>query len=124
MRLPELTQQLIELIGLPATLKLTQKFGGLPLYIPIQPERANLLAQVLPADKIRLLCERFGGETIGSIPKGLLTAFRDQSIRYRKQHEYATNRQLAIEYHLTQRHIINICHGIDDETGLNQLSLF
>lgn len=106
--LPPLLQEFVRLIGLPATMLLVQKFGGLRIYIPARPDEAHPLAQLIGLDALTKLSAVYGRESHFQLPKAMraLLALRDQQIIA----EYGPKsiRQLAAEHRLTERHIVRI----------------
>lgn len=67
--LSPLLQELAELIGLEATLKLTEQRGGSRFSIPTRPGPEHWLTQLIGADAAGILGKRFGGNTI-DLPLG------------------------------------------------------
>lgn len=65
--LPFLLQELVDLIGCHGAYQLTYHYGGQMKYIAKSPDR-SAIRSILPGDKLRLLCARYGGETL-EIPK-------------------------------------------------------
>ena len=78
-RLPRAVRGLVRLIGLPATLKLVEDFGGLTLRLPVG---AREVGQALLADRQRLAGEGLSERQIVQC--------------------------LAIRYHLSERHVWTI----------------
>jgi hypothetical protein len=106
--LPGVLQEFVRLIGLPATMLLVDKFGGLRIYIPLNPTPEHHFAQLIGVDNLRRLSEIYGREDHFELPKAerALLALRNAKIRA----EYGTKsiRQLASEYGLTERHVTRI----------------
>ncbi|USD23127.1 hypothetical protein MJO52_08320 [Microbulbifer variabilis] len=59
-KLPDLMQELIELIGYSDMLILIASFGGQDVYIPKYPERSKLI-DILPIQSLQTLSDIYGG---------------------------------------------------------------
>lgn len=120
--LPGILRELVELMGLPATLKLVDHYGGVRLYVPVKYDSDHVLVRQIGAAAATILIEHYGGEEHFDIPKAerALRAVRDRRIRA----EYAckSRRRLAREYDLTERQIGNIVACVEWDDG--QESLF
>lgn len=108
--LPPLLQRFVELIGLPATLTLVRRLGGLRIYIP-RPERVtpeHPLALLIGADKLRALAEDFGGQEHFQLPRAerAMKAVRNAEIA--RESSAKSARELAAEYALTEGQIVRI----------------
>ena len=109
--LPPLLQDFERLIGLEATMALVRHSGGLRIYIPT-PERVtpdHPFAHVIGADNLFKLAEIYGGESHFQIPKAEMALIQVRNARI--GHAYSTQktaRELAVEYHLTERQIVRI----------------
>ncbi len=109
--LPPRLQEFVRLIGLPATMALVQRFGGLRIYIPATATPDHAFAEVIGLENLAKLSAEIGVDGTGDrflLPKAdrALIAVRDARIRA----EFATKstRMLAAEYGLTERHITRI----------------
>lgn len=120
--LPPILQDLVELIGLHATMQLVHAYGGVRLYVPkLALESDHTLIRLIGNDAAKKLQAMYGGEPHFDIPKAerALRAVRDADIRNRRLH--TSVRQLALEYHLTERQIRTICGEMEDD---RQVGLF
>lgn len=103
--LPETLVEIAEVIGLPATLRLVEGWGGLRLYIP-QPEHLSgehPLVQQLGEDAARSLAEIYAREKV-DIPRCLAAVRGVRNRRIATAHRQGMSvRRLAIEHHLTER---------------------
>lgn len=123
--LPRSLRDVVALIGLPATLLLVERFGGLiALYVPtdIGPEHSISVAIGAPA--ARKLAARYGGDCIRNIPRCAagLRRIRNTDIRARRAKGESAAR-LALAFGLTERQIWSILNETD--TGNNaQSALF
>lgn len=104
--LPPQVRWLVGLLGIAETLKLLAECGGLPTYIPADPERCASLKNIISRHSIELLSSNAPGETI-DLPK-------DDKIRLQLRNYYilneinsgrSTGRAQAKLHNLTYRHI-------------------
>jgi len=104
--LPAILQEIAGLIGLPATLKLAQHYGGVRLYVPKKLSSDHVLASVVGYDAAVRLAEHFGGLPHFDIPKAqaVSIALRNSKIRESWQANMSV-RQIALKYGLTERYI-------------------
>lgn len=122
-RLPPTARLLARAIGMSATVRLLQARGGTQLHVPVDPSRAYVLPGVLSADEIAALARAFGGQRL-DLPKldKLLRQIRDAQIRADRAHRSAA--QVAREYGLTRRHVINITGATEAGEDLAEPDLF
>ncbi len=110
--LPPIAQELVHLIGLEATMKIVEHWGGIGLYFPLKwtSEHPTLhtLVQLIGHDKTRLLWEQFMNDEI-QIPmcKAALRAVRDGQIRERRA-AGTTIATLARENKMTETRVYQI----------------
>lgn len=106
--LPKVLQEFVRLVGLHATMLLVEKFGGLRIYIPLNPTPDHHFAQLVGYDNLVRLAQVYGREDHFELPKAdrALKALRNATIRA----EYGPKsiRQLAAEHGLTERQITRI----------------
>ena len=127
--LPPLLQDFERLIGLPATLDLVRTYGGVRIFIPtparVTPEHA--LAKIIGADLLLVLAKMYGGEAHFALPKAerALLALRNARICHAYQN-HKTARELALEFHLTERQIERIVSmaGVTAPPDRHQGTLF
>lgn len=123
-QLPEALADLVREIGWEAARKLTKKYGGVRLYMPmtVKPEHPiTMLIGMEAALKLSALC---GGERGTALPKSdaFVRTLRNNTIRARRaQGESA--RTLALDYALTESMIYQIC-GEREVMSAAQLQLF
>ena len=109
--LPPLLQDFERLIGLEATMALVRQSGGLRIYIPT-PERItpdHPFALEIGQANLLKLAEVYGGEAHFQLPKAERALIQVRNARI--AHAYSTHktaRELAVEYHLTERQIVRI----------------
>ena len=93
--------EMVNLIGLPATMKMVERFGGLRIYIPANPSDEHPFAEVIGYDNLLKLAEATGANGQGErflLPKAMraLNAVRNARIRGDYQAGKST-RTLAVE---------------------------
>lgn len=105
--LPTSLQTLIECIGLDCAYRMTRRYGGRPKYIPKHARRTSL-AQVLPADALDALIQRYAGTAL-EIPKADHFERQLRNLLIRKATEEGCSRStLADRFGLSLRQIGNI----------------
>lgn len=110
--LPPRLQEFARVIGLDATMRLVERYGGRRIYVPATPRPGHPLAELIGHERFVLLCEEFSADGHGlrfELPKAdrVLNALRNARIRA----DYGTRkslRKLALEHGLTERHIARI----------------
>jgi len=101
--------RLVELIGLPAALRLVGKFGGVPIYIP-QPSRVlahGKVAQVIGLEAMRALAAAWPKEHI-KIPRGAEYLRRQRAISIHRDRDRLSLRDLALKYEMTDRNVLYV----------------
>lgn len=119
-----LLARFVELIGIDATMRIVERFGGAPLYIAAEPRSDGPLAVLIGWPAARDLGSEFAGEH-PTIPKayGALQALRNRRLRDDRR-EGRSLRQLALRYGLTQRRICQILAADDPSEPDPNGSLF
>ena len=108
--LPESLRELVDLIGLAATLKLVEHFGGLiSLYVPREIEAHHPIAVALGITAARKLSSHYGTDCLRNIPRCVngLRRIRDAEIRARRESGESAAK-LALAFGLTERQIWTI----------------
>lgn len=107
-QLPQSLHEIVDVIGVSATLKLVQAYPGIKLWIPADVDPEHNVAVLLGHAKARLLSERFKRTQI-EIPRCVdaVRAARDAEIR-RRYDNGETQSALALEYELTERRVREI----------------
>lgn len=123
--LPESLRDIVELIGLAATLNLVEHFGGLiALHVPREIDSNHPIAMAIGITAARKLSVHYGTQRLRNIPLCVagLRRIRDAEIRRRSASESAAS--LAREFMLTERHVWRIlADGADSDDG-KQAALF
>lgn len=119
--LPAAVQAIARLIGLPATLKLVEDFGGLTLYLPVGAREAGRqmladLARRIGPEAAQILARHYAVTPL-YVPncKPVLLRARDAALlkdRQQLARQGLTERRivqcLALRYHITERHVWSI----------------
>lgn len=114
--LPPRLREFVRLIGLPATLRLIERYGGLRIYIPAHPAPDHPLADLIGFDKLRALSAEYAIDGTGLrfvLPKAqrAFDAIRNERIRT----DFSTGksvRALAAEHSLVERQVARIVADI------------
>jgi hypothetical protein len=124
--LPESLRDVVELIGLPATLNLVEHFGGLiALYVPREIEPEHPIAVAIGITAARKLSAHYGGDCVRNIPRcaSWIRRVRDTEIHARRTAGESPAR-LALEYGITERAVWMILAEIRDSSDDKQSALF
>lgn len=108
--LPASARDLAGLIGLPATLRLVEGWGGvMRLYVPKDLAADHELARALGLEAARALVGVYGGDYLPSVPRcaDALRQARNRAL-LRRRAEGASPAVLALEFGLTERQVWNI----------------
>ncbi|MGE4406442.1 Mor transcription activator family protein [Pseudomonas sp.] len=122
-QLPQSAAEIVDVVGVEATLRLVEAWGGVRLYVPQQMPEDHLLVSTLGRGEADQLAERYGGDTI-QIPRCLhaLRAVRNCRIRA-ERHDGASPALLALRYGLTERQVYAIIAAADEPVDDRQQSL-
>ena len=116
--LPPLLQEFERLIGLEPTMALVRHSGGLRIYIPT-PERVtadHIFAHVIGLENLLKLAEVYGGESHFQLPKAERALIQVRNARIAQAYTtHKTARELAVEYHLTERQVERILEAAGAE---------
>ncbi|MEM7251283.1 MAG: Mor transcription activator family protein [Pseudomonadota bacterium] len=117
-RLPASVRELVELLGVPETVKLLRTFGGANLYVPKRVSQRMRLLSSVSREAAEQLCAVFGGEVI-ELPKAdhFTRQLRDREI-VRHSAAGASRAELAAKFGLSRRQIGNIrrSYSIEDDS--------
>lgn len=107
--LPERGRAIAELIGMPATLKLVERYGGVRIYVPQTVPPAHPLVDLLGRDAAERLACAFGGDEHFDVPRCVLAARRVRdTVLVADFLSGLSHRQLALKYQLTERGVRKI----------------
>lgn len=116
MPLPPLLEAIAHRIGMAATMRLTQHLGGVRIYIPT-PERCtedHQLAKIIGLPNLLALAADFGGAASKiQLPKGQAIVLAARNAEIVRKSRHLSNRQLALEYGMTEDHIRRILTAAD-----------
>lgn len=119
--LPESLQELSEVVGLDAALKLAAAYPSVPLYVPSKARPDHAIAEVIGPGAFECLVNHYGGDTI-------TVAKIEAATRQIKHHmlkdlkkQGHSNRDIALQLNYSQRHVERITSGLRDE---NQFDMF
>lgn len=109
--LPESMADLVDIIGLPAVLKLMEAFGGTEFWVPEKLHHHHPLVDAIGAEAAQTLCEYMARERI-KVPRGagITREVRNQAIR-RERQDGAKLAELALRYRITDRQVLNILNA-------------
>lgn len=121
--LPESMQELVSTIGLPATIKLIEKFPGLRPYIPDPRsiDADHVIAQTIGIDAATTLSELFGGDTL-RLPKldNIERQMKHRTLLALKEKD-VSNSEIARQLNYSIRHVERLVSCLHDD---NQMTLF
>lgn len=107
--LPERARAIAELIGLPATLKLVERYGGVRIYVPQTMPPSHALVGLLGVDAAERLSRAFGGDEHFDVPRCTLAARRARDATLVADFLAGmSHRNLALNYQLTERAVRKI----------------
>lgn len=120
--------QLVELVGLPAALRLVQRFGGTCVYVPhesrVKPH--SQLAQAIGLEAARRLSTVWPQAHI-MVPRGAAYLQRQRDLAILEDAEALSVSQLARKYEMTERNVYFVLErgreglpaiaGLDDGQG-------
>lgn len=119
--LPKVLQEFVRLIGLHATMLLVERFGGLRIYVPLNPSADHHFAQLIGLDNLRKLSQVYGREDHFELPKAERALIALRNAKIKADYGPKSIRQLAAEHSLTERHITRI---VGAPTNDDQVELF
>jgi len=117
-QLPPQMRALVNIIGLPETVKLLRAKGGHRLLIPLGKKEETLLHDLISDNAVEKLCKSdFAGQRL-TLPKvdKILNQIRDHHIRSMPNVAKAV---FATQYNLTQRHVQRLRNTTDDNPTLD-----
>lgn len=122
--LPQLLQDFVRLIGLPATMILVEQFGGRRLYIPAQPTPDHTLAKLIGFDNLQALSGVYGLEAPMDIPRAVAALRHLRNLKIRAEYGPKSAAKLAREHGLTERQVYSIVGELAHAPDPNQVNLF
>lgn len=106
--LPPSIQAVAEVVGLPATLRIVESYGGIRLWVPKTIGEDHELMQLIGRDQAMSLVSVFGGEVL-SVPRcaSAIRELRDEAIREARSAGEPVAK-LARRHGLTERQVFTI----------------
>jgi Mor family transcriptional regulator len=111
--LPKVLQDFVRLIGLHATMLLVERFGGLRIYIPLNPKPDHHFAQLIGMDNLLKLSQVYGREDHFELPKAERALLALRNAKMKAEYGPKSVRELAAEHHLTERQVTRIVGSLD-----------
>jgi Mor family transcriptional regulator len=111
--LPKVLQEFVRLIGLHATMLLVQRFGGLRIYIPLNPTADHHFAQLIGLHNLQKLSQVYGREDHFELPKAERALLALRNAKIKAEYGPKSIRQLAAEHQLTERHVTRLVGAVD-----------
>lgn len=102
-------EELVQAIGLPATLRLVDAFGGVRVYFP-NPTRVRVdsdLARAIGADAVQRLAAMWPS-TYVSLPQAAAYLRRERNRAIHREKDAVSIRDLALKYELSERAVYSI----------------
>lgn len=115
--LTPMLRRLVRCIGLPATLKLLDKRGGLPLEIPKRGRASVILVGLIGVDHAELLAVEFAGGDAITLPMSDKIHAQIRNLAIRSEKAACSYSALATRYGLTRRQIVNIVGDQPENAG-------
>lgn len=113
--------QLISAIGLPAALKLIERFGGTRIALPL-PENvtaSNPVAQVIGVERARKLAVLWGQER-PYLPRAVQYVRRQRDRQLAEDAQQMSIPQVALKYELTERGVYKVLAALKDKPTVAQ----
>lgn len=122
--LPDSIQEMINVIGLQATLLIVEERGGIRLCVPTKIKADNWLTQLIGTEAMIKLVDYYCGEEI-DIPRcaSAIKAAQDQKI-FEKLKAGVSQARLAREFGYTERGIRKLKKRLEEVSPYDQVSLF
>jgi hypothetical protein len=122
--LPDSIQEMVNVVGLPATLKIVEERGGITLCVPTKVKADNWLTKLIGENAMKSLVKYYSGEEI-EIPlcQAAIKAAQDEEI-YQNIQKGISQAKLAREFGYTERGIRKLKKRMEQSIVLNQSSLF
>jgi Mor family transcriptional regulator len=120
--LPKVLQEFVRLIGLHATMLLVERFGGLRIYVPLNPKADHHFAQLIGLENLQKLSQVYGREDHFELPKAERALIALRNAKIKADYGPKSIRQLAAEHRLTERHVVRILGtGVNKNDGQPEL---
>jgi len=112
--LPQMLQELVSIIDIPAAMKIVATRGGTRLYVPVKHLADNhYLVKLIGREAADNLQEEYGGgEILIPTARKAMRGMRNAEIRAKRPH--MSEARLAREYKMSNRNIRIICNERDE----------
>lgn len=105
--LPPVLQELADLIGLPAALKLAAAYPGVPVYIPSKPHQGHHLSSIVGFENLKRLAEVYGQSHL-KMPNMTVRKMKHQVVQALRA-EGKSIREAALATGFTTRRVEQLC---------------
>lgn len=105
--LPQLLRELADIIGLDATLKLTEAYPGVSIYVPAVPRPHHKLASIIGYDNLVALSDIYGKDYL-AMPKLDAAVRQIKHALIRDMQGKFSARQMALATGYTTRRVLQI----------------
>lgn len=119
--LPPVLQELAELIGLSAALKLAAAYPGVAVYIPSKPHQGHPLSMIVGYENLKRLADVYGQDNL-KMPNIAVRNMKHQLVRELRA-EGKSIRDAALATGFTTRRVEQLCAG-DKAADKRQSDLF
>lgn len=120
--LPQGLQELSEVIGLDAALRLTRAFPGVPLYVPVVATSSHAIAHAIGMEAFETLVDRYAGDIVRLCKLDSAIRQIKHEMRRRMRRAGKSNREIALALNYGQRWVERL--GEYDRHGRPQRDLF
>ena len=119
--LPESLHEVVNLIGLPAMIKMVERFPGIRIFVPRKIKDDHAIVKVIGLELAQKLAKHFDGSEF-AVPKAQEALILARNRQIRRLYGPSTAAQLALMYDLTERQIYRIVAEVEQVS--TQESLF
>lgn len=122
--LPASIKELIDVIGVPASISIVEERGGVRLCVPKKANPEHWLNKLIGEESFKALVDYYQGEEI-EIPRCVeaLRGYKEQQILHASR-QGASNAQLAQQFGYTERGIRKLRARLNDTMNSNQFDMF
>lgn len=108
---PELLRKLAETLGESKTLELADRFGGIPVYVPLKYSPRHLWIELLTEDEWPKVAAVCGGQHV-CLPRGTFLHLLKRRI-FELAEQGLSTRNIALALRVSQRHVQRVIAGVD-----------
>lgn len=103
--LPEVIQDLEQIIGLPSALKLVEAYGGVRLYVPKHVDETHSLSKLIGHSQAEKLVQVYAGDWIVMPRCEVILRKKRNAELFKMRAQGASARDLALAFALTERYV-------------------